>query len=122
MKQLSKIQIFIYRAGGLLILVGCLLWMVKLSFAPYMYCAGAIAFAAMQFMARYEGKSTVVRRLRRQQLLGSFFLLLTGVFIFGNMLHITYMRHNEWIVCLTVAAIFEFYTAFRIPAALKKES
>jgi hypothetical protein len=30
-------------------------------------------------------------------------------------------RHNEWIVALTIATVFELYTAYRIPAELKKE-
>ena len=29
---------------------------------------------------------------------------------------------NEWVVCLTIACVLELYTAFRIPAELKKEN
>jgi hypothetical protein len=29
---------------------------------------------------------------------------------------------NEWVVALTVGCVLELYTAFRIPAELKKES
>jgi hypothetical protein len=31
------------------------------------------------------------------------------------------MHHNEWILGLTVAAVLELYTAFRIPQELEKE-
>lgn len=47
------------------------------------------------------------RRLSRQQLLGALFLLITGVLMFVE-------RHNSWIVTLTIAAVFELYTAFRM--------
>ena len=29
--------------------------------------------------------------------------------------------NNEWILCLTIAAILELYTAFRIPNEMEKE-
>ena len=31
------------------------------------------------------------------------------------------MKRNEWIVCLSIAAVLELYTAFRIPQELEKE-
>jgi drug/metabolite transporter (DMT)-like permease len=55
-----------------------------------------------------------VRRLRRQQILGAVLLVFAGVLMFVT-------RHNEWVLCLTVAAILELYTAFRIPSELEKE-
>ena len=41
-------------------------------------------------------------------------LILTGAFMFTT-------RGNEWIACLTIAAILELYTAFRIPQEEEKE-
>lgn len=32
------------------------------------------------------------------------------------------MNRNEWIVCLSIAAVLELYTAFRIPQELDKEN
>lgn len=121
MKNLTPIQNFIYRLGAILIILGIILWMPRLFFAPYIYCVGAIAFASMQFLERYEGRSLVIRRLRKQQLLGAFFFLITGVLLIGSTLHFPYLQHNEWVIGLTIGAIFELYTAFRIPAELKKE-
>ena len=65
-------------------------------------------------MTRYEGKNLIVRRLRRQQILGAVLLVFAGVLMFVP-------KHNEWVLCLTVAAILELYTAFRIPSELEKE-
>ena len=67
-------------------------------------------FAYVQMMSRYEGKNLIVNRLRRQQILGAVLLVFAVT------------RHNEWISCLTVAAVLQLYTAYRIPAELEKEN
>ena len=72
------------------------------------YCVGALLFVAMQMIDRYEGNDFVIKRLRRQQLLGAVMLLVTGVLMFVE-------RHNGWIATLTIAALLELYTAFRMP-------
>ena len=66
-------------------------------------------------MTRYEGGNLVVRRLRRQQILGAVLLVFTGVLMFVT-------KHNEWVLSLTIAAILELYTAYRIPSELEKEN
>lgn len=75
----------------------------------------------MQMLARYEGTSIVIRRLRRQQIIGALLLLLSGAAMFANIYGITYLRHNEWLAVLAIAAVLELYTAFRIPQELRKE-
>lgn len=100
--------------GAILILTGAGSYITRWIFSPYLYTAGAILFAIAQLMTRYEGKNIIIRRLRRQQIFGAFLLMLTSVCMFT-------LHRNEWVVCLTVAAILELYTAFRIPAELEKE-
>ena len=75
---------------------------------------GAVLFAYVQVMCRYEGKNLIVRRLRRQQIIGAVLLVFAGVLMFTS-------KRNEWIVCLTIAAVLELYTAWRIPSELEKE-
>lgn len=100
--------------GAGLLLIGAMLQITRWEFSPYLYTLGAIFFAYVQVMDGYEGKNLIVRRLRRQQILGAVLLVFAGVLMF-------FTRHNEWILCLTVAAILELYTAFRIPSELEKE-
>lgn len=71
--------------------------------------------AYVQLVSDYKGKNIIIRRLRRQQLLGAMLLVLTGVIML-------LWKRNEWIVCLTVAAVLELYTAFRIPQEEAKEN
>ena len=75
----------------------------------------------MQMLARYEGESMIIRRLRRQQIFGALLLLVSGVLMFGQQFRLMYMRRNEWLVVMLIAAVFELYAAFRIPAELEKE-
>ena len=100
--------------GAVLLLVGAMLQITRWELSPYIYTLGAVMFAYVQVMSRYEGQNLIVRRLRRQQVLGAVLLVFAGVLMFVA-------RHNEWILCLTVAAVLELYTAFRIPSELEKE-
>ena len=104
----SKLQTILMATGASILLVGASLMITKWSSAPYLYCIGALLFAAAQLTDRYEGDDFVVKRLRRQQLFGCLMLLITGVLMFIE-------RHNGWIATLTIAALLELYTAFRMP-------
>jgi uncharacterized membrane protein HdeD (DUF308 family) len=121
MKQLTPLQNFLYRLGGILLLAGLLLWIPRLQFAPYVYTLGALLFGSMQVCQRYDGRRTTVRRLRRQQILGASLLVFTGVMMIASLFNVRYCTRNEWVVCLLIAAVFEIYTAFRLPAELSKE-
>ena len=82
--------------------------------APYVYTIGATMVALAQINSPSKSNRANVKRLRRQQIFGALLLVLTGAFMF-------FTYGNEWIVCLTVAAILELYTAIRIPQEEAKE-
>jgi uncharacterized membrane protein len=111
---MSKIYQIIQGVGAVLLLVGAMLQITRWELSPVIYTLGAVMFAYVQVMSRYEGKNLIIRRLRRQQILGAVLLVFAGVLMFVT-------KHNEWVLCLTVAAILELYTAFRIPSELEKE-
>ena len=111
---MSKIYQIIQGVGAVLLLVGAMLQITRWELSPIIYTLGAVMFAYVQVMSRYEGKNLIVRRLRRQQILGAVLLVFAGVLMFVT-------KHNEWVLCLTIAAVLELYTAFRIPSELEKE-
>lgn len=100
--------------GAVLLLVGAMLQITRWELSPYIYTVGAVMFAYVQVMSRYEGQNLIVRRLRRQQVLGAVLLVFAGVLMFVT-------RHNEWVLCLSAASVLQLYTAFRIPSELEKE-
>ena len=111
---MKKIQQAIYILGGILLVAGAALYITGWAWVPYMYIAGSFMFGAMQMLDRYTGKNLVLRRLRRQQLLGAIAFMLTGILMLV-------CEHNEWILCLLVGCLVELYTAFRIPQEYEKE-
>ena len=100
--------------GALLLLLGAMLQITRWELSPVIYTTGAVLFAYVQVMTGYDGKNLVIRRLRRQQILGAVLLVFAGVLMFVT-------RHNEWVLCLSAAAVLQLYTAFRIPSELEKE-
>lgn len=123
MRQLTKPQLLIYNIGGLLIVLGAALpiFLPATSLPPYVFTAGALMFGAMQALQRYEGRSITVRRLRRQQMLGALALVVAGALMFCSRYGIGPFTGAEWQMVLAIGAVLEVYTAFRIPAELKKE-
>lgn len=111
---MSKYYSAIATVGAVALLLGVALQITQLAWAPYLYLIGAIMFAYVQVMSGYEGKNIIIRRLRRQQIIGATLLVVAGVMMI-------LWKRNEWVVCLTIAAVLEMYTAFRIPQEEEKE-
>lgn len=98
----------LYMVGAVMLLVGAAAYITRWTSAPYVYTIGAAMFALAQINSPVECRTATVKRLRRQQIFGALLLVLTGAFMF-------FTRGNEWIVCLTIAAVLQLYTAIRIP-------
>ena len=111
---MSKYYSAIATVGAVALLLGAALQITQLAWAPYLYLIGAIMFAYVQVMSGYEGKNIIIRRLRRQQIIGATLLVVAGVTMI-------LWKRNEWVVCLTIAAVLEMYTVFRIPQEEEKE-
>ncbi len=105
MKQLMPA---FFTAGSVMVLSGATVYITGWGPAPYIYTLGAAMVAIAQINSPSESRSPNVRRLRRQQVLGAVLLVLAGAFMF-------FTHGNEWIVCMTVAAVLELYTSVRIP-------
>ena len=111
---MNKYRSTIGTIGAILLLSGAIIQITRLMWARYLYLAGAILFAYTQITNRYEGQNLIIRRLRRQQMIGAALLILAGVMML-------IWNRNEWVLCLTIAAVLELYTAFRIPQEMEKE-
>ena len=130
MRTLSKWQTTVFLLGGLLMVVGAGISLLKFSIAPYIYGLGAIGFASMQMLQRYEGTSITIRRLRRIMLLSDALFLVTGILMFASLRNsfglsqITYVQYNynKWIGTLLLAAVLQLYATHRIDSELNKEA
>lgn len=111
---MKKYYSLIFQAGAILVLVGAASYITRWAFSPYILTVGALAVAIAQAQIPYDKKDIVIKRLHRQQLFGGLFLVIAGILMF------TLPRGNEWMLALTIGAVLELYTAFRLPQAEKK--
>ena len=130
MKQLNKIESIIMVVGALLMVVGAVMGLFKLSWFPFVYAVGAIGFASMQMLQRYEGRNLSIKRLRGIMVLSDVLFLFTAVLMFANqgnalgldwIYYLNYIKNN-WVVLLLLAAILQLYTTYRIDHELEKEA
>lgn len=103
------------KIGAVMLLAGAAVYITGWTYAPYLYAVGAGLFAVGQLLDGYTGSNFIIKRLRKQQIFGALLLVVTALFMFTT-------RGNEWIVCLTVAAILELYTSFRMAQEEEKET
>lgn len=108
-----KIIDTLYRLGAITLLIGAVMKLTFPIYAQYIYTIGAILFAVMQFIGRHKEGNFVLRRLVFQQQIGGICLVASGVLMF------THIR-NEWIVAMFIGALFQLYTAYRIPQEIEK--
>lgn len=112
---------FFYSAGGLLLVAGAVLPIFLSSVAPFVFALGAVMFAPTQMADRYESDNIIIRRLRRQQMLGALMLLVSAGLMLTSYWNIPPFRGSEWKMTLTIAAVIELYTIFRISHEAEKE-
>ncbi|WP_321332711.1 hypothetical protein [uncultured Bacteroides sp.] len=111
---MKKLIPALFGAGAFMVLAGAVLFITKWPPAPYIYTIGAGFVALAQINTPYKGTNKNIKRLRRQQIFGALILIMTGAFMFTT-------HGNEWIAGLSIAAVLELYTAFRIPQEEEKE-
>ena len=130
MRQLSRTQNLIFLIGAILMVFGAGITLTGWPGAPYVYSLGALGFASMQMLQRYEGGSVTIRRLRRIMLLSDVLFLVSGLLMFasqGNPLglsQITYVQYvyNKWVGTLLLAALIQLYAIHRLDHELGKEA
>lgn len=120
--------------GGALMVIGagCFVFMFQQQIFCWVFLLGAVLFAVMQMMQTYEGKSFIVRRLKKMLTLADILFILAGMLmlndvygifrpLFSNILDYVNYMYNKWVVMLLVAALLEMYAMHRISSELKKE-
>ena len=107
--------------GGILLVVGAILPLFLPNIAPYIFAIGALLFTPAQMLDRYEGHNLIIRRLRRQQVIGSLLFIVTAAMMIMEHLQLRPFRGGEWKIALLIAVFIEVYTLFRIDNELKRE-
>lgn len=121
MTELSPRLLRLQQLAACFMLFGAAAYLWRPVAAAVFFISGSLIFCPLQMMQRYEGRSFTIRRLRRQQLLGLIAFLCAACCMAMQTFRFGFARRNEWVVCLAIGCVLELYTAFRIPAELKKE-
>lgn len=108
------LRTYLFRLGGLLLVIGAVLPLFMPAIAPYVFAAGTLLFCPIQMSDRYEGGNLIIKRLRRQQLLGALMLLVTAALMFTSYLNIRPLNGSEWKIALMIATLLEIYSTFRL--------
>lgn len=139
MKTLTPFQSLLFLVGGALMVVAAtafvLMWHREV--ACWVFLVGAVVFAVIQSMQLYEGRNTVVRRLKNILNVADLLFVLAGILMVDTCHHFllplfrnggsdgyyTYIEYvyNKWVVLLLVAAILEVYATFRISNEMGRE-
>lgn len=104
--------------GEILVIVGAATWAIHWMAADYVFAIGAVLFLIGRLFFKYSKTTNIaLRRLIRQQKIGAVMAVISA----GMMSFYPYSP-TGWLVPFVVFVVFETYTAFRIPAEMKKEN
>lgn len=100
----QHIRSIIYYISCLLVLAGTILFLTKWIFAPYLFAVGAAGITICYLTLPVKDMEFRQRRLHRFNVIGGVLMICASGFMFNN--------RTEWILCLSIAAIFQLYAAF----------
>ena len=112
-----NIRTLLYYVGGVMLVIGAALPVFPTlePYAPIVYTTGALLFATVQVTMGKQQENVTMKRLRRQQILGSGLLVVAGVMMFMQKYHISPCTGDEWKLALTIGAFIQLYTSLRMP-------
>ena len=140
MKQLTKPMALVMAIGAIAMALGIglvILWNAASAAGAVIFAVGAVTFAAIQITQTYDGPSLAIKRLRRIMVMGDILFIVAALLLLENVFHLVFpffaktidgynayvhYIHNNWVVALLIAAIFEMYTTHRISYELNKET
>ena len=107
----DKVKFFLFVVSAILILVGAILHVSSPTIASYIFAVGAAGVAVYYFTIPVKDMDFRSRRLQRFNIFAGLLCIASSALMFAH--------RKEWIICLTIAAIFQLYSAFVTP---KKKS
>lgn len=109
----DKARDFIFKASAVLILIASVVYLFNEPAAAYTMIIGVAGFVITTFMTPYPGKSIRGKRLYNIQIFGIVFMVMATYLMF--------VRRNQWVVLMLIAAIFILYASILLPRVYKKE-
>lgn len=103
----QKVKAILFNTAAVLFLGGAILNLKFPDVAPYLFAVGAAGIAVYHLTTPTKEMDFRTKRLHRYNILAGFL----GIIASGLM----FRQQKEWVICLTIAAILQLYTAFVTP-------
>lgn len=103
----KSFRTILFSVSAISLLIGAVLYITSWLFAPYLFAFGAAGLTLIY--ATEPNKETDLRKRRLQR-----FNLIAGVLMIAAS-GLMFNDRNEWMLCLTIAAILQLYAAFVYP-------
>lgn len=104
--------------GETLVVIAAALWILHLSWIPYVFAIGAIFTAVGRFAQTNPTDSTALKHLFRLRRYGVIALLLSAALMFVKgtqyLGYEVYLFPSSWLIFFVVFAVIEIYTTVRI--------
>lgn len=100
----KQIRTIVFNFSAILVLLGAMLFFFKFAFAPYLFAFGAAGIAICHLTLSTKAMGFRERRLQVFNVIAGLLLVVSSTLMF--------MDRKEWVICLTVSALLQLYTAF----------
>lgn len=102
-----SIKTTIYNFSGILVIAGAVLQFSHWIYAPYLFALGTAGIAIVYLTTPYRELDFRRRRLHRFNVFAGILMIVASALMFRN--------RTEWVLCLSIAALLQLYTAFVSP-------
>lgn len=100
----QQVRSWVFALSYILLLAGAMLYVVHWWMAPYLFAVGSAGVTVCYMSVPVVGMDLRHKRLHRFNVIASILMVCASGFMFKE--------RSEWILLLTIAAIFQVYTAF----------
>lgn len=109
----QRVRSILFSIAYLLVLVGAILYLTQWEFAPYLFAMGAAGVTVSFLTLPTKEMELRERRLHRFHVIAGILMVCASGFMFKH--------RTEWILCLTISAIFQLYASFVSTSKSKKK-
>lgn len=103
----EKARTIVFNVAALLLLVGAAMYLALPAIAPYIFAVGAAGIAIGYLTTPTKDMDFRRRRLHRYNIIAGLLCIFASALMFG--------ARKEWVICLTISALLQLYTAFVAP-------
>lgn len=103
----QKVRTILFNIAAVLVLAGAALYLTQWVLAPYLFAVGAAGIAVSYLTLPVRDLDFRRRRLHRFNVFAGLLMIVASGLMFSH--------RTEWVLCLTISAILQVYTAFVTP-------